>query len=344
MKVLILGGTGFLGPHFVRAARARGHELTLFNRGKTNPHLFPELEKLRGERDGGLDSIAAAIDSGRRWDAVVDTSGYVPRIVRDSAQLLSKAADHYLFVSSISVYADTSEIGLTEAAPVGVLDDPTIEEISGESYGPLKALCEQEAEKAFPGRASRVRPGLIVGPGDPTDRFTYWPVRAARGGRMIAPGSPGDPIQFIDARDLSDWMVGCLENGHHGTYNLTSPAGLYSIGKLIDACQIAIEGDVQPVWIPADFLEEHEVQPWQHMTVWVPPTGEYAGFGMVSVERAVASGLRTRKLESVLKETLQWWKEQPEERRAEPKAGLAAKREAEVLAAWDAAGVQAAAG
>ena len=189
MNLLILGGTVFLGRHLVEAALARGHAVTLFNRGQHNPDLFPEVERLRGDRDGDLQAL-----EGRRWDAVVDTCGYVPRVVRASAEMLAPNVDHYTFISSISVYADTSKPGIDEQAPVGTLDDPTTEEVTGESYGPLKALCEQAAEAAMPGRVLNIRPGLIVGPHDPTDRFTYWVRRVAEGGEVLAPGNPHAPV------------------------------------------------------------------------------------------------------------------------------------------------------
>ncbi len=332
--LLVLGGTGFLGPHVVEAALARGYTVTLFNRGKTNPHLFPKLEKLRGDRDGGLDELAAAIAGGRRFDVVLDTSGYVPRIVRASAELLAPAVDHYIFISSISVYATPKVHGLDETAAVAVLEDAAVEEITGETYGPLKALCEAAAEEVMPGRVTTVRPGLIVGPGDPTDRYTYWPARVARGGPMVAPGSPQDPVQYIDVRDLADWLTVCMERRHLGIYNAVGRASQTTIGALIDACLEAAGGDAQPVWIDAAFLEEHEVMPWVHMPVWVPPSGEDGGLTQVSIAKALALGLSFRPARETAADTLAYWRALPEERRAEPKAGLDSAKEAEVLAAW----------
>jgi 2'-hydroxyisoflavone reductase len=199
IKLLILGGTAFLGPAIVNAAVARGHTITLFNRGKTNPQLYPELEKLRGDRNGDLEALA-----GRQWDAVIDTSGYYPRVVKMSAELLAPNVGHYTFISSISVYRDFKTPDMTEAAPVGTIDDPTIEEITGETYGPLKALCEQAAEAAMPGRVANIRPGLIVGPRDRSDRFTYWPVRIARGGEVLCPGNGDDAGRTdLDRRGVS---------------------------------------------------------------------------------------------------------------------------------------------
>lgn len=333
-RILVLGGTGFLGPHFVRSAQAKGHELTLFNRGKTNPHLFPDTEKLVGDRDGKLDALKAEVDKGRRWDVVVDTSGYVPRIVRDSATLLAEAADYYMFISSISVYADPSKAGLGEADDVGKLDDPSVEEVTGETYGPLKALCEEAAEEVFPGKACRIRPGLIVGPGDPTDRYTYWPVRVSEGGKMIAPGNPDDPVQLIDARDLADWMVVCSEQGHTGIYNAAGPETVLTIEQLLAACAEGTEASPELVWIDAEFLGEKKVEPWMHMTVWVPPDSDFGGMGSVQNAAAVGAGLKFRPQADTARDTLAWWREQDEERRAKPRAGLARDRETEVLAAW----------
>ena len=228
LKVLILGGTAFLGPEIVEAARAHGHVLTLFNRGKTNPGLFPDIEKLRGDRNGDLKAL-----EGRSWDAVIDTSGYVPRHVRDSARLLSKAVGHYVFISTVSVYADFKAEGMDESAPVGTLPDPTVEQVTGETYGPLKALCEKAAEEAMPGHVANVRPGLIVGPGDPTDRFSYWPVRVAKGGDVLAPGNPDTAVQFIDVRDLAAWSVKLVEDGHAGVYNAVGPKARLTMQELL---------------------------------------------------------------------------------------------------------------
>ncbi len=332
--LLILGGTGFLGPHTVRAALARGHKVTLFNRGKTNPHLFPELEKLRGDRRSG--DLTAL--KGRKFDAVIDTSGYYPRAVTEAAELLADNVDQYMFISSISVYADTSVVGLDEQGALGQLEDKTTEEVTGETYGPLKALCEQAAEAVFAGRTTNVRPGLIVGPGDPTDRFTYWPVRVARGGDVLSPGTPSDPVQLIDARDLAEWMIDAIEQRHLGEFNAVGPAEPLSVGAMLEACKQAAGSDASFVWADADFLAEQEVMPWQHMPVWVPPEGEYAGFGTVNISRALAAGMRFRPIVDTCRDTLTWWRELPEEKRSRllegKSAGISAARESEVLAAW----------
>lgn len=216
MKILVLGGTRFLGRHIVEAALAGGHDITLFNRGQNNPDLFPEVEKLRGNRDGDLSAL-----QGRQWDAVIDTCGFVPRIVQASAALLADSVRHYTFISSISVYADFSKPAMNENAPVGTMQDESIEEITAETYGPLKALCERTAEKAMPGRVLHIRPGYIVGPFDPTDRFTYWPRRVATGGEMLAPGRPDSQIQFVDVRDLANWIIRMVETNRTGVFNAT---------------------------------------------------------------------------------------------------------------------------
>lgn len=329
LNILILGGTGFLGPHTIRAALARGHRMTLFNRGKTNPHLFPELEKLVGDRDGDLQAL-----EGRRWDAVIDTSGYVPRLVRDSATLLAGNCDQYAFISSISVYTSFAEPGIDEDAPLGKLDDESVEEVTGETYGPLKVLCERAAIQAMAGRTTIIRPGLIVGPGDTTDRFTYWPVRVAAGGEVLAPGEPDGPMQIIDVRDLANWTVHCLEQRIRGIYNAVSPAGAHSMGDLMLACKAASGSEAYFTWVNADFLEQQGVAGWSDLPAWVAPSGDYAGFGQINVERATERGLTHRKLRTTAGDTLEWWEALPEERRSEMKVGLSREREQEVLTAW----------
>ena len=332
-SLLVLGGTMFLGPEVVEAALARGWTVTLFNRGKTNPQLFPDLEKLHGDRDPAKGDGLKALE-GRRWDAVVDTSGYVPRHVQASAALLAPGAKQYLFVSTISVYADNSKPGADESAAVGTLKDPTVEKVDGETYGPLKALCEQAAEKAMPGRTTIVRPGLIVGPGDPSDRFTYWPVRVAKGGEVLAPGTPQDPTQFIDVRDLGAWIVLLLEKNRTGVYNATGPKEPLPMGELLASCKRVSGSDATFTWVPATFLEAQQVAPWSDMPVWVPPVGDMAGFARVGIARATAAGLTFRPVDDTVRDTLAWWRTVPEERRAKLRAGLGAAREAEVLAAW----------
>jgi 2'-hydroxyisoflavone reductase len=241
-----------------------------------------------------------------------------------------------MFTSSISAFADFTTAGMDESAPVGTLEDPTVEEITGETYGPLKALCEQEAEAAFPGRATIVRPGLIVGPWDNSDRFTYWPVRLDRGGEVMAPGDGSDPVQFVDGRDLGAWMIRLAEEGHTGIYNATGPASRMTMSEMLEGIRAATGSDATFTWVSAEFLEEHEVQPWVQMTVWVPSTGEYVGLAQVNCEKAIAAGLAFRPLAETARDTLAWWKTLATERREEPRAGCPPELEAEVLAAWHA--------
>jgi 2'-hydroxyisoflavone reductase len=342
LQLLVLGGTGLIGPPMVRHALARGHEVTLFNRGKTNTDLFPDLEKLRGDRNDDLASIEAEVAKGRRWDAVIDNTASVPRWVTWSAGLLKGSADLYLYTSSISAYAAHDTPGADETSPVGTItpeEEAKVEgpkDITGENYGPLKARCEEEARKAFPDGAIIVRPGLIVGPGDYSDRFTYWPRRVARGGEVLAPGTPDDPVQFIDCRDLGEWFVRLVEDRALGTYNATGPRSRMTMGGLLHGIRATVDNEISFTWIPADFLEAQEVQAWTEMTTWVPPVEEYAGFGSASIDRAIAAGLDFRPLAVTARDTLTWWNDLPEDRRANPRAGLAADKEAKVLAAWHA--------
>ena len=329
LRLLILGGTAFLGPEIVAAAKARDWTITLFNRGKTNPHLFPELEKLHGDRNGDLKSL-----EGRKWDAVIDTSGYVPRHVHDSATLLKDAVKHYVFISTISVYEELSKPGMDESAPVAKLADETTEKVTGETYGALKALCEKAAQSSIPDGTTVIRPGLIVGPGDSSDRFTYWPVRVDRGGEVLAPGDPQDPVQFIDVRDLAEWTVRTVSERTLGVFNATGPKEPLPIGALLEACKKASGSDATFTWVNAGFLEEQKVSPWSDMPVWIPPVGKEAGASRVSSAKALAQGLAYRPVEETAKDTLAWWKGQPEERRAKLRGGISPEREAEVLRAW----------
>ncbi len=331
LRILILGGTGFIGPHEVRYARRRGHSVTLFNRGQTNPHLFPELEKLVGDRNDNLEALR-----GREWDVVVDNSASIPRWVRQSAQLLKDSADLYLFVSTLSVIADNSIIGADESVPVATIEDPTTEEVTGRTYGALKALCEQETERAFPRRALVVRPGLIVGPEDRSDRFTYWPVRIDRGGEVLAPGDPSDPTQIIDARDLTGWMIRMLEQGETGIYNATGPIRPLTMAEMLYGIRAVTSADVRFTWADADFLDEHEVRAWADMPTWIPPRDGAEGFSRVNCAKAIGKGLTFRPLAETARDTLDWFKTLPEERQANLRAGIKPDREAEVLAAWHA--------
>jgi 2'-hydroxyisoflavone reductase len=347
LKILVLGGTGLIGPPMVSYAIARGHEVTLFNRGRTNAELFPELEKITGDRNDDISALHAQVETGRRWDAVVDNTASIPRWVTESAGLLAKAADYYLYTSSISAYADSSTPNADETAPVGQIfpEDEvkvlTTKDITGENYGPLKARCEEEARKAFTDQHTCVvRPGLIVGPGDYSDRFTYWPVRVYRGGEVMAPGNPTDPVQFIDARDLSEWYIRLLEAGTTGTFNGVGPRSPMDIAGMLYGIRATVDNDISFTWVDADFLEEHEVQPWMHMTVWVPATGEYAGFSTSNIDRAIEAGLTFRPLADTAAATMEYWNSLPEDRRKEPKAGCPAELEEKVLKAWHAKGTK----
>lgn len=342
LKILVLGGTGLIGPPMVEYALARGHELTLFNRGKTNANLFPDLEKLVGDRNDDLSAIEAEVGKGRKWDVVIDNTASIPRWVEESAGLLKDSAGLYLYTSSISAYGSISAPGTDEDTPVATMDPAevplvkTTKDITGANYGPLKALCEDAARAAFPDRAIVVRPGLIVGPGDYSDRFTYWPVRIHRGGEVMAPGSPDDPVQFIDCRDLGEWYVRLVENGSVGTYNGTGPASPMSIAGMLHGIRATTPVEIGFSWVPAEFLAEHEVQAWSQMTVWVPPDSEDGGLAAVKIDRAKKAGLSFRPLADTTNATLEYWNSLPADRRAEPRAGCPAELEAKTLAAWHA--------
>jgi 2'-hydroxyisoflavone reductase len=320
-----LGGTGFIGPHMVRYAQSRGHTVTLFNRGRTNTHLFPDVEKLIGDRDGDLTAL-----EGHEWDAVIDNSGYVPRHVRDSAQLLSRTTGQYLFISTVSVYGDFATPDFDEDYPVGTLDDPTVEEVTGETYGPLKALCEQAVQEAFQDHATIVRPGYIVGPGDPSDRWTYWPVRVAHGGEMIAPGAPTDPIQIIDARDLTAWTVRLVEQGTSGVFNGVGPGSRMGMGDMLEAARSTTGSDAEFTWVGADFLNDRGAI----FPIWNAPTGEYAALHQVDGSRALAAGLTHRPVAETVRDTMEWWNSQDAERQARIRMEERMERETALLEEW----------
>ncbi len=336
LKILILGGTGFLGPHIVQYADARGHEVTIFSRGRTNSHLFDDHEKLVGDRDPDKDAGLSALGNDRKWDAVIDTSSYFPRITRASVELLKDRVDFYNLITSISVYKDHATPNADESYPLGTIDDEAFEQITGESYGPLKALCEKVAEEVMPGRVSHVRPGLIVGPRDYSDRFTYWPVRVARGGEVMAPGKMSDPSQWIDARDLARFCVMTVEQKLAGPYNAAGPANASNIGELLLGAKAVIDTDATFTWVDADFLEENKIGAWMQMPVWVPgESAEMKGIMTANIDKAVKAGLTTRPVGEIVADTLAWWKTLPQEKQDRPmRAGISAAREAEVLKAW----------
>lgn len=380
-RILILGGTGFLGPKTVEVALARGHHVTIFNRGKREkllPFPYQNVEHLYGNRDPLLPADdergpdkellhpeaqpkGLAQLQGKTWDAVIDNSGYYPRMVKASAELLAPNAKHYIFISTISAYAGNKAVGADETAPLATIADPTVETLGAnfENYGALKALCEKAAEAAFPGSTAIVRPGYIVGPGDPTDRFTYWPVRASRGGEVLAPGAPGDPVEWIDVRDLAAWLVKLVEGGTSGTFNAIGPEQPAKWGEILDACVAAAQGKASLTWVPSDWLEKNGQGGEDGFPIWVPPTGDFAGFHTWSNARAVKAGLTFRPVADTVAATLAWYPSEVERRvrvtkelqdaatakgatppklpdPRELKAGPSPAREAELLAKWKA--------
>lgn len=327
-RLLILGGTAFLGRALVEKARTGGLEVTLFNRGKTHPNLFPDIETLRGDRDGNLDAL-----KNRRWDYCIDTCGYIPRIVAQSAQLLAEAVDHYLFISSISAYAKHARIGADETAPLGILEDESTEEITGETYGPLKVLCEKVIAQYFAKRYTIVRPGLIVGPCDPTDRFSYWPHRIAQGGPVLAPGNPKRPVQFIDVRDLAAWCVELAQAQQVATFDATGPAQPLAMDQFLASCEKASGSDAEFIWMDDAFLLAHEAAPWMELPLWIPESEkDMAGFQRRNIDKALGAGLKIRALEDTLRSTLDWLVQRPAD--YVWKAGMQADKERELLAAW----------
>jgi 2'-hydroxyisoflavone reductase len=377
-RILILGGTGFLGPKTIAAAVARGHTVTIFNRGKREK-LLPlefDVEHLYGNRDPLLpadderdaegkllhpDASPKGLEQlvGRSWDVVIDNSGYYPRMVEASAQLLSKSASQYIFISSISAYGENPAQGGDESTKLATLADPKVETMGEqfENYGGLKALCEQAAEAAFPGRSTIVRPGYIVGPGDPTDRFTYWPVRVARGGDVLAPGDPGDPLQWIDVRDLAEWLVTLAEQGTAGAFNAVGPPAPGRWGDVLQTCVEVSGSNATLEWVPAAWLEQNGMGGEDSFPIWIAPAGEYAGFHRWSNDRADSAGLTFRPMADTVKAILAWYpgeierrvrvtreleeaakaKGQPPPRGPEPsqlRAGPKPEREQELLAKW----------
>ncbi len=376
-RILILGGTGFLGPKTIDAALARGHHVTIFNRGKREKllPLTAKVEHLYGNRDPELpaddergpdgkllhpESSPRGLEqlAGKRWDVVIDNSGYYPRMVGASARLLAPNVGQYIFISSISAYATNPATGGDETTAVATIPDPTVETMgaSFENYGALKALCEQAVEAALPGRATIVRPGFIVGPGDPTDRFTYWPMRIARGGEVLVPGGAEDPLQIIDVRDLAEWLVTLAEHGTTGTFNATGPERPARWGQVVETCVAAAKSAATLTWVPASWLSSNgggDVFP-----IWAPSEGETAGFHRWSNERAKAAGLTFRPASETIEALLAWYPQEVERRvrvtkeleaaakakgAAPPagdpsalRAGPSAERERELLAAWKA--------
>ena len=329
LRVLILGGTGFIGPHVVHGFISRGHQVTVFNRGRSEPRLYPEIfddvENLIGDRDGDLASL-----EGREWDVVVDNSGYTPDQVRATAQLLSGSVGQYIFTSTRGVYAGFTHSPMDEDAPIGMAGLPP-EEWTG--YGPLKAAAELEVREFFPRRHAIVRPPIITGPGDATDRFTFWYDRVDRGGEVLAPGDPSDPIQYVDVRDLTDFMVKMAEEDTDGIFNVEAPAAPLSVAEFLYGLRATTGSPVTFTWVDWDFLEEHGLRGGQEIAAWRPPTGDNLNYGRIDNTRALEAGMTFRPLAVTAMDTLSWrrrWAEGDESLRS----GYSAQKEAEVIAAW----------
>ncbi|HXV00377.1 MAG TPA: NAD-dependent epimerase/dehydratase family protein [Caulobacteraceae bacterium] len=338
LRLLILGGTGFIGPYQVRYALARGHQVTLFNRGRQKPEWPGKVEELIGDRDtGDLKALA-----GRDWDAVIDNPTTLPAWVRDAGATLRGHTGTYIFISTVSVYAANDKPGADESAalaPYAGRDamaetTATLRADVGGLYGPLKALAEAEARRQFGAQAAIVRPGLIVGPGDPTDRFTYWPVRLARGGDVLAPGDGADPVQFVDARDVAEWTVRLAERRTAGVFNALGPARPLTMAQMLDGIDRGVSAHPHLAWVPASFLDAEKIEAWSDMPVWVPAAGDSLGFHRRGNRAAVAAGLTFRPVSLTAAETLAWFKTLPAERQAKLRAGLTPEREAAVLARW----------
>lgn len=336
LRILILGGTGFTGPLQVRYALSRGHQVTVFNRGRTHPGELPkEAEQLLGDRNGKLDAL-----KGRKWDVVIDNPTTLPVWVRDAAEILKGNVDRYVFTSTISVYADTSKQGMDETAPLAKYTGPdamketnaTMRANNFALYGPLKAQSEAEAEKWFPGKTLIIRPGYIVGPGDESDRFTYWPVRVERGGEVLAPGSPSDPVQIIDARDLAEWTIRMVEQGTVGAFNAVGPKTKLGIGHMLDVIKKTTNSDARFTWVDDKFLTEQKLI--EEFPIWTSTKGAEIGYSTMNINKAVRNGLTFRPLADTTRATLEWFRKQPTSRQLKMRAGIKPEREAEVLAAW----------
>ncbi|HET8783274.1 MAG TPA: NAD-dependent epimerase/dehydratase family protein [Pyrinomonadaceae bacterium] len=339
MKLLVIGGTRFVGRHFVTAAVGRGHEVTLFNRGTQAP--VEGVETIQGDRHRDLAKL-----EGRRWDAVLDMCGFLPRAVKASAEALRNSVDVYVFVSSISVYADVSRPGVDETGALATLTQEQLDKANaiapstapaaayGDMYGGLKTLCEQAAEEAMPGRVLILRPGLIVGPYDYTDRFTYWVARVARGGNVLAPGRPQRHIQFIDARDLADWTVTMIEQKRTGVYNCNGLPGDVTMGNLLDECKAVSGSDASFVWVDEEFLAREQIGAWGELPLWLPESEEsLKGFMFVKSDKAIEAGLTFRSLTETVADTLAWYQTTPATEKL--KAGLDPEKEKRLLGQWE---------
>ena len=329
--LLILGGTGFIGPHLTKEALRSGWKVTHFNRGKRTPEGVADVETLIGDRNGQIDALR-----GRKWDVVIDDTGQIPKYVKMSADLLAPNVGYCLFISSISAYASFAKPN-DENSPVGRLSDPNIDKTTDETYGPMKALCEQYSMEAFKGRASVVRPGYIVGPLDNSDRFTYWPIRASKGGEMMSPGTAHDPIQIIDVRDLSVWMMKLTQERTTGYFNAISPPRAFTMGDVINASLHASSAaGAKATWVPEDFLATQWKVAELDFPPWSPMSGETAGASLTSTARAQKTGLKVRPMQETVADTLAWFHTLPPERQAKLRAGIDPQKEADVLKAWHA--------
>jgi 2'-hydroxyisoflavone reductase len=335
LRILILGGTGFIGPQQVEYALARKHKLTLFNRGKTNSTLFPNVPRLIGDRNeaGGHDALKKGT-----WDVVIDNPTTNPMWVRGAGEALKGRVGQYLFVSTISVFSDYSKPGMDEGGPLHAptdIDKPF--DRDARFYGPNKVRSEIEAKAQFgEDKVTIVRPGLIVGPGDLSDRFSYWPVRIDKGGEILAPGAPTDAVQYVDVHDLGEWIVRCGENHTLGTFNATGPKTPTTIGEMLYGIKSVTTSDARFTWVPAEFLREQQVRAWSEMPVWQPAMGATLGFMQVNCQKAYAAGLTFRPLADTAKSTLDWYKTRPAAEQEKARAGIAPEKEKAVLAAWHA--------
>jgi len=345
LKILVLGGTGQTGPHFIERAIARGHTVTMLNRGNRSEEMFPDVENIIGDRDlakaDGLDALKAAVADGRTWDVAVDIWPQIPRMVETTAELLKPAVGRYMFVSSISVYTDNATPNQDESGPVGEAPDADNQQYTDELFGPFKAECENRVRRIYPDTHTIIRPGLIVGPRDRSYRGVYWPNRVRAGGDVLAPPAE-DRIQVIDGRDLVAFQVVCLERGTNGTFNATgpNPSTPMTVRSMLETCKEVSGSDATIVYMDAEFLAEHGVGPWQQLPCWLPSEGDTAGFATRSIDKAVAAGLTFRPWAQTVRDTYAWWDVLGEESRAKSLArgfGVPKEQEAEVIAAWRAA-------
>jgi 2'-hydroxyisoflavone reductase len=319
MKILIIGGTQFVGRHIVAAALARGHDITLFNRGKTNADLFPQAQHLTGDRKQDVSALLTDL-----WDVVIDACGYTRRDVRNTSQALQGRVKHYVFISTISVYASFAQAN-AESSTLGTWHDLDTETVDGDTYGPLKAACETIVQDAFAHHNTLVRPGLVVGPHDHTDRFTYWPARIALGGSIIAPNNAQDPVQYIDVRDLAAFTLLCAEQSLQGAYNVVG--NTLGIGTLLQCCKDVAQSNAKFAWLPAALMKEQDVKPWQDMPLWMDPSSDTKAVALTRNDKAMKAGLNITPLADTVKDTLQWHQSRPLAEQQHMKAGLSAERE-----------------